>query len=278
MGWASFLDDQDLATSDDGATLVDVNGDGRVDRIVLTLTDGARGDDDGLVNGVIVDPGLLASDVGLPQQVYSILQENGERYYTSDVNDARTKASGAGNVFEGVRFDAMDGTPGHQQLGAYYQPFTQDLTYALAGQALPYACYEAQAGAPGFAVMAAGSGGVDIHLFQNGSGMTELLSLAEAGALNLGAQGYADRGARFSATVEHAFTFDAEGYLAANFDNASVQNLVLQLAASYSSTSAAGFIEAVEQNYFEQIVAVGVAHGAAATAADLNLVFGTAFA
>ena len=77
--------------------------------------------------------------------------------------------------------------------------------------------------------------------------------------------------------VDNAFTFDAEGYLIANQDNASVQSLVQQLAGAYSSTSAAGFIEAVEQNYFEQIKLVGVAHGAAASAADLNAVFGTGF-
>ncbi|MFD0666317.1 tandem-95 repeat protein [Ramlibacter sp. MAHUQ-53] len=44
----------------DGAALLDTNGDGRIDRIVLTLTDGGPGDEDGVVNGTIVDPGLLA--------------------------------------------------------------------------------------------------------------------------------------------------------------------------------------------------------------------------
>ena len=77
--------------------------------------------------------------------------------------------------------------------------------------------------------------------------------------------------------MDNAFTFDAEGYLIANHDNASVQALVQQLAATYQSTSAAGFIDAVEQNYFQQIQLVGVAHGTAATAADLNAMFGTGF-
>lgn len=36
-------------------------------------------------------------------------------------------------------------------------------------------------------------------------------------------------------------------------------------------------MNSVEQNYFEQIKLAGVAHGASASAADLNAVFGTGF-
>jgi hypothetical protein len=56
-----------------------------------------------------------------------------------------------------------------------------------------------------------------------------------------------------------------------------VQALVQSLAGSYHSTSEAGFVEAVEQNYLAQVTLVGLAHGGAATAADLNAVFCTAF-
>lgn len=42
-----------------GATFEDRNGDGTAD-VVLTLTDGGAGDADGVVNGVIVDPGAPA--------------------------------------------------------------------------------------------------------------------------------------------------------------------------------------------------------------------------
>ncbi|UOD30136.1 hypothetical protein INH39_33150 [Massilia violaceinigra] len=278
QSWYSFLDDQDLSTWDDGATLLDVNGDGRIDRILLTLTEGARGDEDGLVNGTIVDPGLLAFDTRPVAQVYSIKLAGDDRYYTADAIEAAQKAALPGSVFEGVRFDAIDAAEGGRHLTAYYQPFTQDYTYAAGGQPLPYACYGAVAGAAGFDAAAAGSAsGVDFHLYQDARGNTQLVTLAEASTLGLTAQGFTDRGARFNATTEHAFTFDAEGYLIANQDNASVQLLMRQLDAMYGSTTAAGFVDAVEQNYLQQVRLVGVAHGTAATAADLNAVYGTHF-
>ena len=54
----SFKDDQDLSTFDDGATLIDTDEDGLIDRIVVTLTDNARGDNDPEV-GQFTDPGGL---------------------------------------------------------------------------------------------------------------------------------------------------------------------------------------------------------------------------
>lgn len=226
----------------------------------------------------LVDPGLLAFDTTAVGQVYSVKLAGGDRYYTADAGEAAQKAALAGSVFEGVRFDAMAAAEGGRHLSAYYQPFTQDYTYAASGQSLPYACYGAVAGAAGFDAAAAGSGkGVDFHLYQDARGNTQLVTVAEAATLGLAAQGFTDRGAKFSATTEHAFTFDAEGYLIANQDNASVQALVQQLAATYGSTTAAGFVDAVEQNYLQQVQLVGVAHGAAATAADLNAVYGTHF-
>jgi hypothetical protein len=275
--WFSYLDDQNLATLDDGATLVDLNGDGRIDRIVITLTDGGRGDEDGVANGVIVDPGLLAFNKVL-DQVYSVHMASGELYYTADAKDAQTHAAGTGNVFQGVVFDSMSGQPGSQHVDAWYQPFTQDTTYAANAGSLPYACYEKVAGAAGFDALGTASGiGVGIRLYQDAAGHTELMTAAQAQQQGLLAHGYTDRGAKFNATMDNAFSFDAEGYLVANHDNASVQALVQQLAGSFQSTGAAGFIEAVEQNYFQQIQLVGVAHGAAASAADLNAVFGTHF-
>lgn len=275
QSWYSFRDDGRLDTLDDGATLLDTNGDGRVDRVVITLTDGARGDEDGVANGTIVDPGMLVYDLAPAAHVYSILLANGDRYYTANAAEAAQRAAGIGNVFEGARFDA---TPGGQHVTAWYQPFTQDYAFVAAGQAQPYACYAPVAGAAGFDVVPAGSGnGTDIHLYQNLRGNTQLLTDADAALLGLAAQGYRDRGAVFSASTEHAFTFDVEGYLIANRDNDAVQALVQQLATQYRSTATAGFIDAVEQNYFQQVQLVGVANGAAATADDVNAVFGTQF-
>ncbi|MDC1262340.1 Ig-like domain-containing protein, partial [Polaribacter sp.] len=54
----SFKDDQDLSTFDDGATLIDIDGDGLIDRIVITLTDNALGDTDPEI-GKFTDPGGL---------------------------------------------------------------------------------------------------------------------------------------------------------------------------------------------------------------------------
>jgi hypothetical protein len=275
QSWYSFRDDGRLDTLDDGATLLDTDGDGRVDRVVITLTDGARGDEDGIANGTIVDPGMLVYDLAPAAHVYSILLANGDRYYTANAAEAAQRAAGAGNVFEGARFDA---TAGGQHMNAWYQPFTQDYAFVAGGQALPYACYAPVAGATGFDVAAAGSGiGSDIHLYQNLRGNTQLLTEADAAILGLAAQGYRDRGAQFAGSTAHAFSFDVEGYLVANRDNGAVQAVVQQLATQYASTAAAGFIDAVEQNYFQQTQLVGVANGIAATATDVNSVFGTQF-
>ena len=59
-GWFEFMADGNPNTYDNGAELVDLNGDGLIDQIRLTYTDGnpKGGDIDGLVNGVIQDPGM----------------------------------------------------------------------------------------------------------------------------------------------------------------------------------------------------------------------------
>lgn len=60
QSWTDFTNPAAIYGLVDGATLLDTNHDGKVDRIVLTLTDGGPGDEDGVVNGTIVDPGVLA--------------------------------------------------------------------------------------------------------------------------------------------------------------------------------------------------------------------------
>jgi len=58
--WFEFIADGNPSTYDNGAELFDNNGDGLIDQIQLTYTDGdpAGGDIDGLVNGIIDDPGM----------------------------------------------------------------------------------------------------------------------------------------------------------------------------------------------------------------------------
>jgi gliding motility-associated-like protein len=58
--WFSFLDDQNLSTWDEGATLINLDNDSStIERIILTIKDGGLGDFDGIVNDTIVDPGAL---------------------------------------------------------------------------------------------------------------------------------------------------------------------------------------------------------------------------
>jgi gliding motility-associated-like protein len=58
--WFSFVDDQNLSTWDEGATLVNLDRDSTtIERIILTIKDGGLGDFDGIVNDTIVDPGAL---------------------------------------------------------------------------------------------------------------------------------------------------------------------------------------------------------------------------
>lgn len=277
QSWYEFLDDGNLATYDDGATLLDLNGDGLIDRVVVTLTDGARGDDDGAANGTIVDPGMLAQKSATP--VYSVLLANGDRFYTTSADEAAAKATGSGNLFEGVRFDSLDSASGGEHIYANYNPFTADWYFAANAQPMPYNCYVRVPSAAGFQAAEAGSAiGEAFHLYMNSAGITQLLTQAEAGSLALSAKGYSDYGAIFSTTTGSAFSFDAEAYLVANRDNAEIQALVQTLAATYGKTSDAGFIEAVEQNYLAQVELLGLAHGSSATAAELNAAFGTSFA
>ncbi len=273
--WESFLDDQNLATYDSGATLIDSDQDGKIDRVVLTYTDGGDGDEDGVANGVIVDPGLL---VLRSNPVYSILLANGDRYYTMNASEAALMAKGEQNIFEGVRFDSLDASASTVAINAYRQPFTGDWHFAGATQSLPFACYFKDANASGFFAAAADTKiGVDIHLYVNARGITQLLSSRDAEQLGLAAQGYADRGVQFKTTTDSAFSFSVEGFLAANKDQPEVQKLVSDLATMYQHTTDAGFIEAVEQYYLTHVTVVGLLHGDAASLLEMNTLLGTYF-
>ncbi|WP_256081675.1 choice-of-anchor U domain-containing protein, partial [Massilia sp. YIM B04103] len=281
QSWFNFVDDQRLDTFDDGATLLDLNGDGKADRVVLTLTDGGLGDEDGVANGVIVDPGMLAYQTApeppAAKPVFSVLLANGDRYYSADAAEAARMAQGESARLEGAYFDSLSTEAGGRAMLPSFQPFTSDWYFAAAGQNLPYACYIAQPGT-GFQAAAAGAAGLtDFHLYQNPLGQTQLLSAAQAASLGLAAQGYVDRGAQFSSGTASAFAFDAEAYLVANRQDAGILALVGSLAQRFSSSSAAGFIEAVEQHYLGQVQLVGLPHGGVAGAAELNAAFGTHF-
>jgi hypothetical protein len=209
--------------------------------------------------------------------VYSVLLTNGDRFYTVSTWEAQNASKGAGAVFEGARFDSLSAAQGGRQMMANYNPLTTDWYWAASGDAMPYICYESHLAA-GFQAAAGGQGpGVNFHLYMNSLGITQMVTSQEAASLGLAAKGYSDRGVIFNTTTTSAFTFDAEGYLLANQGDAGVRALVQSLAGTYTRSSDAGFIEAVEQHYLVTIQTVGVPHGGSATAADLNAVFGTSF-
>jgi hypothetical protein len=260
----------------DQAQLLDTNHDGRADRVVLTLTDGAPGDADGMADGRIDVQLQLALRTAEP--VFSVLLANGDRYLSASAADTAARAQLPGARFEGAWFDSLQATAGGQPQAAWHQPFTQDWTWAAAGQALPYACYLPATAAAGFmAAPAASDIGTAVHLYLDSHGRTQLLPVAAATQLGLSAAGYRDLGAAMRSTTDTAFTFDAEGYLVANHDNADVQALVQTLAARHASAADASFVDAVELHYLTQGVLMGLPHGDAADAAALNAVFGTHF-
>ncbi|MES2940420.1 MAG: hypothetical protein V4864_22260 [Pseudomonadota bacterium] len=212
-----------------------------------------------------------------PDPVYSVLMANGDRVYTADAHDAALMARGTGNVLEGARFDSLSAAQGGVQMYAFYQPASTDWYFAANGAVASLYGYQQVKGV----FMAATTSGIGVgdtyHLYVNEAAITQLVTQSEAAELGLLAAGYQDWGAQFSTTAASAFRFDAEGYLVANKDNAAVQALVHTLAGQFSSSSAAGFIEAVEQDYLGRVQLTGTAHGGAASAADLNAAFGTAF-
>jgi hypothetical protein len=60
--WAFTWD----SVSGTGAVFSDSNGNGLTDTVSLFIRDGGRGDDDGVADGVIVDPGFVAMSTALP--------------------------------------------------------------------------------------------------------------------------------------------------------------------------------------------------------------------
>ncbi|MCX7178891.1 MAG: hypothetical protein NTX56_09015, partial [Proteobacteria bacterium] len=229
-------------------------------------------------SGNQVEQSITVNVKSLAAPVYSVLLGNGDRYYTTNAAEAARMAVGSSNRFEGVKFDSLDGSQGGQMMQAYHQPFTGDWDFAAKNADLPYVCYQLQAASAGFkAAPATLKLGAEFHLYLNGAGITQLVTPGEATSLGLAAKGYLDKGAKFSTTTGNAFVFDPEGYLVANQGNQGVRALVKTLAATYHSTTDAGFIDAVEQNFLTQAALIGLPHGDVGGASDVNAAFGTLF-
>ena len=257
------------------AQLVDKDGDGRADRLVLTVTDGSGFDVGGGASvGMSVALGWQAS----AKPVYAVHLANGDQALTADPATAAKLAAQPGARFEGALFDQQDGGTA---ISAWLQPFTGDLAYGTSAVAMPYDCYEAAPQYGGFLAGMPGSGrGEVFHLYLDGAGHTQYATTALAASMGLAAQGYRDLGACFEAERSGTFGFDAEGYLVANQGRADVQALVQALASQFNSSGSAGFIDAVEQHYLAQVMLVGINgidHGGDAGVAALNAAFGTHF-
>ncbi|MFO1326856.1 MAG: Calx-beta domain-containing protein [Rubrivivax sp.] len=259
----------------EGARLVDSDGDGRADRVLLTLTDGGFLDADGHGNGAF-GARLMLGQAGA-QPVWSVRLPGGDRLLTSDAAEARATAAGPGAVFEGAWFDSLPGARS-VPVRAQVQPYTGDHGYGAQGQAMPYDCYQPDAAAAGFRAAPAGSGaGEPIHLYLDAEGLTQYLGAAQAAQLGLAGEGYRDLGVAFETTTSRAFAFDPEGFLVAHAGAEPVQAFVQQLAARYGSVSDPAFVDAVEQQALAWVDLIGIPSGSAAGAADLNAAFGTHF-
>jgi hypothetical protein len=257
------------------AELIDKDGDGRAERLVLTVTDGSDFDSGaGFSVGMTVALGWHVA----AQPVYSVRLANGDQALAADPRAAATLAAQPGARLEGALFDQPDAG---FTMGAWLQPFTGDIAYGPTAAAMPYECYEAAPQFGGFLAGKPGSGtGEVFHLYLDGAGRTQYATPALAASLGLATQGYRDLGACFEAGRDSAFQFDPEGYLLANRGRADVQALVQSLAGQFASSASAGFVDAVEQHYLAQVALVGV-HGidpgGEAGVAALNAAFGTHF-
>jgi hypothetical protein len=275
--------------------LADKDGDGRPDRLVLTVTDGGAfdsgaGGPDSV--GVAVALGWLADAPVEPQPpvtppvtppndarpVYAVLLPGGDRALLADPQQAARVAAQPGARLEGALFDQQDGGT---TMSGWQQPFTGDLAYGPSAAAMPYECYEVAPGYGSFQAAASGSGrGESFHLYLDAAGRTQFATPALAAQWALAGQGYQDLGPRFEATRSSAFVFDAEGYLVAHASQPDVQTLVRTLAGQFASSASEGLVDAVEQHYLAQVALVGAAAvhpGGVAGTAELNAAFATHF-
>ena len=194
--WFNFTNPAAASGAQDGAALIDRNGDKLIDRVVLTYTDGAPGDEDGLANGVVVDPGMLARFDVVP--VYAAPLQTTDRWLTLLGTEATTVAQGYATAVQ-IDFYATSKTgPDTLPLKAWVNVLTGDHFYAPEGVPPPYACYVEQPEVQLGRVLKTGQGAFDVHLYLNEAGMTQIVGQAQAASMDLLAQGYLDMGAMFA--------------------------------------------------------------------------------
>jgi len=183
--WVNFTNQAALDGSVDGAALLDTNGDGKIDRIVLTLTDGGPGDEDGIVNGKIVDPGALAT---VDQAIYySVKTSSNDRVLS-------TSPATAADATHIQFYATTSAAPGTVALKAWMNVLTGDWFYGRADMPAPYACYVERPDVVLGRVLEKDHGAFNVHTYLNDKGITQIMSAAAASSLGLESQGYRDLG------------------------------------------------------------------------------------
>ena len=183
--WVNFTNAAAIDGSVDGAALLDLNGDGKIERIVLTLTDGGPGDEDGLVNGTIVDPGALAS---VNQAVYfSTKPSNNDRILS-------TKPASAADAAHIQFYTTSSTASGTVALKAWQNVLTGDWFYGRADMPAPYACYVERPNVVLGRALEKDQGAFNLHTYLNSQGITQIMSAESARTLGLETMGYRDLG------------------------------------------------------------------------------------
>ncbi|MGI9211473.1 MAG: putative Ig domain-containing protein, partial [Methylococcaceae bacterium] len=109
----AYMADGNLSTFDDGAELFDQNGDGFIEQVVITFTDGGGGDDDLTANGQIVDPGFLGIETDAAQPGIT-LSGNTDPTQSPDDNLVGTEGSDTLQGLMGA--DTLSGLAGNDSL------------------------------------------------------------------------------------------------------------------------------------------------------------------
>jgi len=120
-----FLDDQNLSTWDEGATLIDLNNDGLIDKIILTIKDNGLGDTNPEI-GKINDPGGLGLITPIIKDQTALIKDENlvKDSFLIDINDYKTNQdytlsnenitytldiSNNQNVLDALKIDAATG-------------------------------------------------------------------------------------------------------------------------------------------------------------------------
>ena len=111
-----------------GAQMLDIDGNGLVDTVKITIIDGGAGDDDGIANGFISDPGILA--VAPRADIFRFYNPSKATYFfteSSTEKDAIISMSNWGYKYEGVAYQSLitQGTA----LYRFYNRFNGDHFY-----------------------------------------------------------------------------------------------------------------------------------------------------